>query len=256
MGLTMCAMGLNLRLKAASEPDYQSVYSPHFTLFYEAPRPPAGILNDLEGIHSKLLLDLVSFAPWARNEKIRVVLYNNQESYHRHTPVAAWAGGHVDLVKRTIYCYETPNLRRTLAHEMAHLFFDDYFVGRKSHPPVWLTEGVATLMEWQYGLEDTRPLEESGLLQLAIPLEEFFSMEYGGRTEGEKVSRWYLQAYSIVKFLMRRFSHDQFVEFCRLVGAGQPIEEALRLGYGLQMDRLIDLERMWRRDLRALSLGN
>ncbi len=63
------------------------------------------------------------------------------------------------------------------------------------------------------------------------------------------VSQWYLQAYSLTKFLMKRFSPGQFIEFCRLLAAGEDVEHALQQGYGLQLMHLADLERLWRQDL-------
>lgn len=249
-------MALNLRLKAASEPEYPSLQSPHFILSYEAPRPPAGILNDLEGLRAKLLLDLVSFAPWAKEEKIRIILYKDQESYHRQSSVATWADGHVDLANRTIHCYDNQRLRRTLAHEMAHLFFDDYFHSRRTRSPVWLTEGVAAVMEWDYGLEESRPREEHILLREPIPLGDFLFLDYGGGEQGDHVAKWYLQAYSLTKFLMRRFSHGQFVEFSRMLATGHSMEAALTQGYGMQMKNVRDMESLWRRDLLARSRGD
>lgn len=159
-----------------------------------------------------------------------------------------WAGAHVDLATRQVFGYESERFQRTMAHELAHLFFDHYFVSQQAHPPVWLNEGVATLMEWDYGLAGEQERINKVLdRDAAMSLESFFAgaYQYGGDHSSGSVSLWYLQAYSLVKFLMRRFSIAQFSTLCRGLRAGRSLDEALRAAYGLQMTDARALEALW-----------
>ncbi len=230
-------------------PEHQTVSSSHFKLHHESSYAPAGVLNVLEGLHAKLLLDLHAFAPWASQDKVEVFLFKDAASYAAHTGMPKWAGAHVNLNTRQVYGYESERFQRAMAHEMAHLFFDSYFLVKKKHPPLWLNEGVATLMEYEYGAE----YEKAGIERMVangpvMPLNQFFAYQYrhSGPQNSKQVAHWYAQSYSVIKFLMRRFSNAQFVTFCEKIRSGAPIDDALSAAYGLQMNNTKSLEKLWR----------
>ncbi|HRY28705.1 MAG TPA: hypothetical protein P5079_01560, partial [Elusimicrobiota bacterium] len=189
------------------------IASRHFSVQYESPYPPAGVLNTLEGLHAKLLLDLLPFAPWAKDGKIQVVLYSSAERYRAVEVMPAWAGGHVDVKARRIFLFEGDEFRRTMAHEMAHLFVQDYFAARGSVPPDWLNEGVAMRMEGDYGGAVSSGGRE--LKEASPSLEAFFNLNYRHAAQRpEEVALWYGQAGSLAGYLMRQFPRGQFVAFC------------------------------------------
>ncbi|HMX42862.1 MAG TPA: hypothetical protein PKB12_04005 [Elusimicrobiota bacterium] len=228
--------------------------STHFRLHHEDPFVPAGILNDLEGLHAKLLLDLGVFSPWAYSERIDVYLYKNAESYAEHAHMPAWSAAHIDFQNRKIYGYPSAELKRTLAHEMGHLFFMQYFVAQSATPPLWLNEGVAMLMEWDYGGDGDAGQRDRFLMKNRPPaLTDFFKTTYqgAGNDQGRAVSLWYAQAGSVTRFLMRRFSKDQFVRFCAALREGKSVDEALPLAYGLAVSDAAALDRLWRESVNA-----
>lgn len=226
--------------------DFRTVASTHFRVHHEASYAPAGVLNVLEGLHAKLLLDLLPFAPWAKDGVVDVYIYRDGDSYHGRTGAPAWAGGHINAAERRVHVFESDQFSRTMAHELGHLFFDDYFVSKGAPPPVWLNEGVASLMEWDYGLrEENRPRKDQ-----VRPLGEFLAFNYhrhGGA--GSEVSAWYRQAASLAEFLMRRFSRAQFTQFCDELRRGATLQEALPRAYGPQLPGVEELDRLWRAGL-------
>ncbi|MBL0350548.1 MAG: hypothetical protein IPP68_09265 [Elusimicrobia bacterium] len=228
--------------------------STHFRLHHEETFAPAGILNDLEGLHAKLLLDLGVFSPGAYSERIDVYLYKNAESYAAHAHMPAWSAAHIDFRNRKIYGYPSGELNRTLAHEMGHLFFMQYFVAQSTTPPLWLNEGVAMLMEWDYGGDgDSNQRDRYLIKSHPPPLADFFKTTYqgAGSDQGRAVSLWYAQAGSVTRFLMRRFSKDQFVRFCASLREGKTVDDALPLAYGLAVPDAPTLDRLWRESLNA-----
>jgi len=246
------AVFLPAGLAFADEASLRRIDSPHFIVYYESSYPPAGLLNDLEGLHVKLLMDLNDFVPWASEEKITVTVFSDPQSYKRNTGVMEWAGGHVLLAERKIFVYESDNFRRVMAHEMAHLFLEDFFARKKSKAPSWLTEGVATTMEWDYGLEASRPLEQARFLDEMEPLEDFLRFDYHQHARpAESISLWYRQAYSLVRFMMRRFSPVQFFHFCGHVADGKTVDQSLALAYGVQMWDVPSLEKIWREHVQG-----
>ncbi len=239
-------------LNTAPAEDFQEVSSRHFRVLHESAYAPAGVLNTLESLRAKLLLDLALFAPWAREGTIRVTLYRTPEEYRRRTGAPPWAAAHVDVKERRVFVYESGDFARTMAHEMAHLLFEDFFVSKGARPPAWLNEGVATLMEWDYGLEGEEAAGRRALAEEEMPpLAEFLegpapSAEPGGPA----ASLWYRQASGVVRLLMRDLPQTQFFSFCGRLRDGEPLDAALKGAYGLQVPDVAALERLWRESLR------
>jgi hypothetical protein len=230
------------------------VRSSHFVLHYEDQMAPAGILNTLEGLHAKLLLDLGVFSPWAYRESVHVYLYRDGESYAAHTGMNAWTAAHINILKKTVYGHSASDFQRILAHELGHLFFSQFFLVKSTAPPLWLNEGVATLMEWEYGLEgDQKAMDRQLLSSGTIPFDQFLAFNYAhaGAADGEGVGLWYNQAQSVTRYLMRGFSQAQFLKFCEELRGGHSLDEALRASYGLAVPEGKALERLWRESLRV-----
>ncbi len=235
-------------------PSERVVRSTHFILHFEDVSVPAGVLNTLEGLHAKLLLDLGCFSPWAYQESIRVYLYRDGESYASRTGMNPWALAHINIGAKTIYAHSSSDLQRVLAHELGHLFFSQFFIAKSTVPPLWLNEGVASLMEWQYGLEkNLKAMDRQLILKGTIPFDQFLSYNYAHANagDGESVGHWYLQAQSVTRYLMRGFSQAQFVQLCGELRAGRTLDEALRAAYGLAIPNTVALERLWRETITS-----
>jgi hypothetical protein len=177
MPLSLFAFGGNEDISVFS--NSKVVRSTHFVLHYEDQMAPGGVLNTLEGLHAKLLLDLGVFSPWAYQESIQVYLYRDGKSYAEHTGMNPWTIAHINVQKKIIYGHSDSDFQRVLAHELGHLFFSQYFLAKSTAPPLWLNEGVATLMEWQYGLEgDQSAMDRHLVASGTIPFNQFFSFNY------------------------------------------------------------------------------
>jgi len=256
----LLVLALGSRALTAAEPaELHRIASEHFTIHSEAFYPPEGLLNDLEGVNAKVARDLILFAPWAKDAHIDLYLYRSSDSYRTQTGAKSWNTGHVDFSRRAIYTFQSDQLRRVLAHELAHLFFDDFFLSASSSPaagasprpaPLWLTEGVAVNMEWDYGMDRDDPFVQARAKARLLPLRDFLSFDYHQDAhENRMVSDWYVQAYSLVHFLMRRYPGLLFFTFCDGLRQGAPVDEALRRAYGPIFPDLSALERRWRESL-------
>lgn len=244
MSLALASLFLLLAPPSKAADPMARLDSEHFLLRYEDPRLPPGILNDLEGLRAKLLLDLALFAPWAQEGRIEVRLYRDAESYRRQTGAPAWSGGQATLGLRRLDVFPGPSLRRTLAHEMAHLFFDDFFIAGSTRParaPTWLSEGVAVRMEWDYGLSGERPEARGD----PLPLAELLRWSSQDSHSSAAAARLYAQAYGLTRFLMTRFTPHQFFLFCDALRSGGSLDASLAASYGLPMPDSRALERLW-----------
>jgi hypothetical protein len=228
------------------------VRSSHFVLHFEDSLAPAGVLNTLEGLHAKLLLDLGAFSPWAYQESIHVYLYRDGTSYAAHTGMNPWTVAHINILEKKVYGHSSSDFQRVLSHELGHLFFTQFFLTKSTTPPLWLNEGVATMMEWQYGLEsDQKAMDRALLASGTIPFSQFLTFNYfhAGASEGAGVGLWYNQAQSVTRYLMRGFSQAQFLTFCEGLRAGRTMDESLRAAYGLALPSVDALEQQWREHL-------
>lgn len=234
--------------------DARSVRSSHFVVHHEEPLAPAGVLNVLEGLHGKLLLDLGVFSPWAYNQPLSVYLYRDAESYRSRGALAPYVKAHIRVMDKEVYGFMSPDFQRVMAHELGHLYFSQFFLAQSTAPPLWLNEGVASLMEWDYGLEGDRDAMDHFLrLKGTIPFNEFlaYSYQHAGPHDGEKVGLWYNQAQSVTRYLLRGHGPSSFYKFCDGLRQGRSLDDSLRTAYGMTIPDSAVLERLWRENLNA-----
>jgi hypothetical protein len=214
-------------------------------------------LELLETLHSNLMLDLAPFSPWARDERTTVFLFKDQLSYRRRTGRPEWSGGASSVPKRKLYVYESEELPGILAHELTHIYYDGFFLEGVTSP-LWLSEGMATLVQVERGLAAPNWLREN-LQNLergaGFPLEAFVETRSTAGWPDEKVRLWYAQAYSLVRFLIRTQYRSSFYKFSAHLRDGRPPAEALYRAYGAPYTRLKALEHAWRYELTRASMA-
>lgn len=223
--------------RAADADGFRRTLSPHFEIRHQADFLPRGLLMDLGRLHGALSRDLSLFAPWLGRERVLLHLYADRRSYVQgDAKPPEWSNGMAFFRRRLIVTYVQPRRERTLsvlAHEMAHLLFEGYWGEAGKVPPVWLNEGLAMMMEDPRDGEETewakamRAMTASGRW---VPFERFFEVEPArDLAESDKgaVTLWYVQAYSVVRFLHERYTRLQFFSFCRALRDGEPLERAL-----------------------------
>ncbi|MBI4422699.1 MAG: hypothetical protein HY554_03165 [Elusimicrobia bacterium] len=230
----------------------------HFNVYSEEGPPEADFLDTLEKLHANLMLDLAAFSPWAREERVAIFLFRNQDSYRRVTGRPAWSGGASSVSKRKIYLYESEELIGILAHELCHIYFDGFFVGGKTNP-LWLSEGLATLVQVERGLASPNWLPEN--LEVitrggGYTFDDLMRVEDTAGANDDNVRLWYTQAYSVVRFLIRSQFKSSFYHFCRHLRDGRPAQEALYRAYGMPFNRLKALEHAWRYDVTTRRITN
>jgi hypothetical protein len=171
--------------------------------------------------------------------------------------------------KRIIsYAWSQGFVESLLPHEMAHLIFRD-FVGFKGEIPLWLDEGVA-----QWSEKGKRQQMEAMARQLydsdsILSLSDMMKLNIRNITGNDRVyirsSRtkdgdrgilflsgdnlvnvYYLQAVSLVGFLIELYGSGDFADFCRQLREGKSLDEALRFTYPTHIRNIEELEAKWR----------
>lgn len=245
---------LPLSWGAQKERAWRTTTSPHFEVFHEEAFLPPAFLINLERIHSRLRMDLAMFSPWMAKERLRLYLYRDHSSYlaGEFSP-PAWSNGVAQFDRKAVAVHDQPSRRKLLqviGHETTHLLFEGYWREQGKNPPSWLEEGLAML-------EEDDPREYSQWLEAMVlmppermkPMAEFLELSPAKDLPGRAgVSHWYIQSYSLARFLYRSHSRLQFKTFCGLLRDGKPVQDALWLVY--RYGSLRKFEAAWRRWLQ------
>ena len=238
-------------------PGFARTVTRHFVVFAEQYPAAERFIELIENLNSNLMLDLAPFSPWAREERTTIFLFKSQDTYRRVTGRPAWSGGASSISKRKLYVYESEELPGIVAHELTHVYFDGFFREGTANP-LWLSEGMATLVQVERGLAAPNWLREN-LVRLeqgeGMPIEEFTEVATTAGWPDDKVRLWYAQSYSIVRFLIRTQYRSSFYKFASHLRDGRPAPEALYRAYGAPYTRLKALEHAWRYELSHASLA-
>ncbi|HEX4047287.1 MAG TPA: hypothetical protein VH309_05610, partial [Elusimicrobiota bacterium] len=139
---------------------FQKSVTRHFNVYAEQYEASDRFLELIENLHGNLMLDLAPFSPWASDQRVSIFLFKSQDAYRRVTGRPAWSGGASSVPKRKIYVYESAELPGILAHELTHIYFDGFFLDGTTDP-LWLSEGMATLLQVERGLAAPNWLREN-----------------------------------------------------------------------------------------------
>lgn len=205
----------------------------------------------LDNIHGNLMLDLTPFTIIIKPNKILVMLFAQKNSYMAFTKRPAWSGASSDLRADTMYVIEGDSFYPLSVHELTHLYFDGYFLPTIS--PLWLSEGMAVYMQINTTKQKPSWVDRSLRRILKgeiIPFEEMTVLETLDAYSTSQAELWYTQAYSVVSYLLKTRSRDEFYRFCNELKAKTPLHQALYRAYGMPFNRISVLENVWRHDLQ------
>lgn len=234
--------------------DWRQANTPHFIINHQTTWLPAGFTMSAERVHSRLRMDLGMFSPWMAREKINLFVYADQESYlaGEFRP-PKWSNGLAIYDRKAVVMPTMKDPRKMLsvmAHETTHLLFDSYWRETKREPPAWINEGLAMLEEAE---SPDRPETSIWYQQMTMAdprrfpnLEAFFRVTPTKDLHNDQaaVGEWYIQAYSVTHFLLRKHSRLQFKSLCAALRDGKPVADALWLTY--RYKRVGDLDKKWR----------
>lgn len=249
----------------------------HFIVYFTQDENFAkNVLEKAEVYYQRIALELgyprySEFWLWAK--RVKICIHPDHKSFLEATGQPAWSKGMADYVNKEIvsYAWSEDFAESLLPHEMAHLIFRD-FVGFKGDVPLWLDEGVAQWAEESKRAEIKSKARElyqndsflllSDLMKLRIDNLKETQRVYIRPTitkNGEKgvvflstenlVTTYYLEAVSLVGFLIEKYGSNRFASFCRELRDGKALEEALRSTYSEFIHSLDELETAWRKYL-------
>lgn len=234
--------------------DWRETTTPHFRVLHQSTWLPPGLTIGVERIHSRLRMDLGAFSPWMARERLSLYVYSDLQAYVAgEFKPPAWSNGVAVYEKKAVVLpamKEPSQMLRVIAHEGTHLLFVSYFREARRDPPSWINEGIAMVEEAE---SRDRPETSQWYQNMAemspsswYPMDRFLGISPTKDLHDDKkdVSAWYVQAYSVTYFLVRKHSNLQFKSFCAHLRDGKSASEALWLVYRYRDIR--DFERKWR----------
>ncbi len=234
--------------------DWRLTPTPHFAINHQTSWLPAGFTMGAERVHSRLRMDLGMFSPWMAKEKINLYIYSDHESYlaGEFAP-PKWSNGLAVYGRKAVVMPTMKDPRKLLtvmAHETTHLLFDSYWHESHRNPPAWINEGMAMLEEAE---SPDRPETSVWYQQMTLvdpkrfpDLETFFAVTPTKDLHNDQaaVGEWYVQAYSVTHFLLRKHSRLQFKSLCAALRDDKPVADALWRTY--RYKKISDLDKKWR----------
>lgn len=234
--------------------DWRQSNTPHFIINHQTSWLPAGFSMGVEKVHSRLRMDLGMFSPWMAKEKINLYVYEDQQSFLAgEFEPPKWSNGLAIYERKAVAMPTMKDPRKMLsvmAHETTHLLFDSYWREAHREPPAWINEGLAMLQEAD---SPERPETSIWYQQMTLiepkkfpDLETFFAVTPTKdlHDDSAAVGEWYVQAYSVTHFLLRKHSRLQFKSLCAALRDGKPVADALWLTY--RYKKVSDLDKKWR----------
>jgi len=250
--LFFIAVFLSLSVWAYSADEGWQVYkTTHFLIYYKnAPQDDiTGIGSRSEEYYNRIADDLgfTRFNFWLWDDRAKIYIYDNSESYQTTTGQPKWSQGVASPDYKTIQAFIGDNnfLETILPHEMGHVIFREFVGFGNPAIPLWLDEGVASYQEkFRYANAD-QILRQVIVSNKFMDLTQLFQFQtFGHNNEGDdSVRLFYLESFSLVDFLIKNYGRDNFVYFCQNLRDKKDFGRALSASYNFA--NIKELEKAW-----------
>ena len=234
---------------AAADTDFERTSSRHFEVFYEASVEESFIkevVDFAEKYYEELTekLGFVRYNYWTWDDRAKIYIYPDQETYVRDSGQPAWSGGVADYRNKAIWTFPRSAgfFDSLLPHEIGHIVFREV-IGRHA-VPVWLEEGVASYLEPARRFGAKKRVQDAMEDGSFIPLAKLNKTSPREMSDPKQIELFYAESVSLLNFLIEKFGIDRFNQVCDKIRDGKSFERAIKLTlFGVQ--GLDDLSRMW-----------
>jgi hypothetical protein len=235
----------------------QEKKSDHFLVYYDAEVSAEfadTVLESAEKFYNELTekLGFRRYDYWTWDNRAKIHVYADQETYARQTKQPAWSGGAASYETKTIWTFprEAGFFDSLLPHEIGHIIFRDVIGAHRV--PLWLEEGVASYLETakRFGSEKMvmDALEDGSF----VPLSTLSKMDTYALRGEHSVQLFYAESISVISYLINTFGVDRFNRMCEKIKAGKSLDAALGYAY-FDISDEEDLGVLWERSLRDKS---
>lgn len=223
----------------------------HFIIYHRgSDEQAADVLRKAENYYGAIADDLgyVRYSNfWRWEKRVKIFVYPDLSSFLTATDQPRWSSGSANYTTKEITGFLGTDafLSGTLPHEIAHLVFRD-FVGFAGQVPLWLDEGVAQWAERSKRAVARYVARDLYERKKLLPLDVLTRTDIRVSGNSDEARSFYIQAASLVEFLISRYGTDRFTQLCRQLRDGRNLQEGLKAVYPGQIGDLRALEKEWR----------
>ena len=203
-------------------------------------------------LYQKILADAKLTQVMQRAGQTQLYLYQSRAEYLEKSKMPAWSDG--VFTPRGIIIYLHPKVPETLAHEITHLIFWEFF-GEARAELLWLNEGLAMHEEAQARPERTADAYKSALPVLKghyLPLAKLTGIASAIKHKNREAHIFYVESWLLVRFLLERGGNVGFYEFLKALKEHAPLDEAIRRAFPGKWNNLDELEMSFRNEYSAV----
>lgn len=236
----------------AGASDLKELYSDHFIIVSDKAISTQDIdrVKDMAEYFYKTLTQEFKFVrdePWLWKNRAKIFIAKDKAEYNNRYHCPQWSNACVDYQGKTIFTYpQQKDFSMILSHELTHIIFREYL--RKEQLPLWLDEGVSVYMESKYSKKSEdkiffiKQIINKGKY---IKLEELTALDYLSLKTKSKtyVDIFYAESFSIVNFLVKKWSRYKLDNFFRFLKDGYSTQEALCKAYNVRTTK--EMEKQW-----------
>ncbi|MCK9615719.1 MAG: peptidase MA family metallohydrolase [Candidatus Omnitrophica bacterium] len=186
--------------------------------------------------------------PWLWKNRAKIFVAKDRGEYVKQFGCPEWSNACVDYQGKAIFTYpQQKEFSLMLSHELTHIIFREYLGLQQL--PLWLDEGMSVYMEHKY---EKKPSNDKFILLKKMisekkyikfdDLNKLATPELKGKSKGD-VDIFYLESFSIVNFLVGKWSRYKMSNFFKFLKDGYNINEALCKAYNIRT--LEELEKQW-----------
>ena len=241
-------------LRAFEERGWNVKKSTHFIVYYKNAEDKfvRNTIDKAEDYYKSIAEDLgfTRYDFWLWDKRAKIYIYDDAEDYQKYTGKPSWSGGITYYSEKVIETYPWARgfFDSLLPHELGHIIFRE-FVSSQANIPAWFDEGVAMYHE-KAKRQDVkkkllRAMEEGRIIQLG----ELSVINVMFISDPRIVELYYLEALSVVDYLINQFSRGDFVELCHALKERKTFDQAINDAYRV-FDGLDDLNKAWLRYIK------
>lgn len=234
---------------AAVNKDWHTVKSTHFIVYYKNASDSfiEKLLDKSEYYYEEIAYNLGfrRYNFWLWDNRARIYIYDDAKEYQDTTGQPAWSSGAANARDKIIHTfpYAKGFFETILPHEMGHIIFREFVGFDNNASPIWLDEGVASYQENFRNPMISRVVKEALYANKLIGLEELSKFNPQSVQDEESVRLFYAEAVSVVDYLVREFSKDNFVRFCRALRDKRNLDAAISSIYPFR--NIQELDKAW-----------
>jgi hypothetical protein len=260
--------------------DWKEMKGEHFVVYFTQDSEfSKNVLDKAEGYYKDIATGLgyprySEF--WIWEKRVKIYIHPDHNSFLKASHQPEWSQGMADYTNKQIisFAWSQGFVESLLPHEIAHLIFRD-FVGFKGEVRLWLDEGVAQWAEENRRQASRKMIKKAYDDDMLLTFDDMMNLnimkitEKGGTyirptvtRSGDRVtmilggenlvSLYYLEAVSMVDFLIEKYGSKDFAGFCRELRDGKRLESALRFVYSNRLDTIEEFENRWRKYVSQL----